>query len=148
GSMQPPRPHRVRRTQEEGTTMKDSTSQSRMRRSLLAACLAVALGAGDTRAEPAGGARYAERTASPDFHSRPSWVWPHAGPAPAGRGGAVHVVAHCDDDGPASLRQAVLDAASGDTIDMGSLDCSTISLTTGAIVTAANDLALIGPGRD
>ena len=128
--------------------MKDSTSQSRMRRSLLAACLAVALGAGDTRAEPAGGAGYAESTASPDFASLASWIRSHAGPAPAGRGGAVHVVAHCDDDGPGSLRQAVLDAASGDTIDMGSLACSTISLTTGAIVTAANDLALIGPGRD
>jgi hypothetical protein len=59
--------------------------------------------------------------------------------------GAI-AVTNCDDAGPGSLRDAVAAAASGDTIDLTQLDCSTITLTSGAIGVAEDDLALIGPG--
>ena len=45
-----------------------------------------------------------------------------------------------------SLRYAAANAASGDTIDLTGLSCSTISLTTGAIVFAQNSISLNGPG--
>lgn len=45
-----------------------------------------------------------------------------------------------------SLRYAATNAASGDTIDLTGLACSTISLTTGAIVFAQNSISLNGPG--
>lgn len=45
-----------------------------------------------------------------------------------------------------SLRYAATNAASGDTIDLTGLTCSTISLTTGAIVFAQQDITLNGPG--
>ena len=47
-----------------------------------------------------------------------------------------------------SLRYAAANAASGDTIDLSSLTCSTISLTTGAVVFAQADITLNGPGKD
>jgi hypothetical protein len=56
-------------------------------------------------------------------------------------------VANCDDDGPGSLRAAVTGAASGDTIDLTALTCSTITLATGAIAIMIDSLALEGPGR-
>lgn len=56
------------------------------------------------------------------------------------------VVANCDDNGKGSLRAAVHGlAASGDTIDLGQLSCSTITLTSGAIATNLDDLRIIGP---
>ncbi|HKE47797.1 MAG TPA: choice-of-anchor Q domain-containing protein [Rhodanobacteraceae bacterium] len=57
-------------------------------------------------------------------------------------------VTNCDDSGPGSLRDAAANAADGDEIDLFQLDCSTISLTTGAIVTGQASLTLVGPGRD
>ena len=66
---------------------------------------------------------------------------PHA-PVPA----SAIVVTNCDDDGPGSLRAAIALAASGDAIDLTQLDCGTITLTTGAIGVAQDDLSLIGPG--
>jgi hypothetical protein len=56
------------------------------------------------------------------------------------------VVSNCLDSGPGSYRQAVLDAVSGDTIDLTSTGCSPITLTTGDVITALNDLTLQGPG--
>jgi hypothetical protein len=55
-------------------------------------------------------------------------------------------VLNCNDAGPGSLRQAAIDAVSGDTIDMSSLTCGTITLTTGAIAIGQADLTLQGPG--
>ena len=55
-------------------------------------------------------------------------------------------VTNCDDDGPGSLRATIAAAASGDTIDLSALTCATISLTTGYIGIAQDDLTLIGPG--
>ena len=67
--------------------------------------------------------------------------------APPARAG-THAVLNCNDGGPGSLR-AVVGAAStgsGDTVDMSALDCSTISLSTGAIVVAQDNLTIAGPG--
>ncbi len=55
-------------------------------------------------------------------------------------------VTNCDDDGAGSLRATIAGASSGDTIDLTALTCGTISLTTGFIGIAQDDLTLIGPG--
>ena len=65
---------------------------------------------------------------------------------PATPSGTTITVTTCNDSGAGSLRNAVSVAASGDTIDLASLACSTITLTSGAIDIAQNDLLLIGPG--
>lgn len=57
--------------------------------------------------------------------------------------GAI-VVTNCNDSGPGSLRDAVSLAATGSSIDLTSMGCSTITLTTGAIVASQDDLALQG----
>ncbi|MGH8171659.1 MAG: hypothetical protein ACREPX_00835, partial [Rhodanobacteraceae bacterium] len=54
-------------------------------------------------------------------------------------------VSNCDDSGPGSLRDAVDSAVDGDTVDLTSLDCSTITLTSGAIAIAADSLTIQGP---
>jgi hypothetical protein len=59
--------------------------------------------------------------------------------------GAIEV-SNCNDDGAGSLRAAVLSAASGDTIDLTALGCSTITLSTGYIAVAQDDLVIEGPG--
>jgi len=46
-----------------------------------------------------------------------------------------------------SLRYAAANAVSGDTIDMTGLSCSTISLTTGAVLLPQADIAVKGPGK-
>lgn len=64
-------------------------------------------------------------------------------------GGVTIPVTNCDDDGAGSLRDAVQNiAVSGDTVDMAGLTCSTITLTSGAIITAVDDLTIVGPGTD
>ncbi|MET0231511.1 MAG: choice-of-anchor Q domain-containing protein [Rhodanobacteraceae bacterium] len=64
-------------------------------------------------------------------------------------GGATIPVTNCDDDGVGSLRDAVQNiAVSGDTVSMAGLACSTITLTSGAIITAADDLTIVGPGTN
>jgi hypothetical protein len=56
-------------------------------------------------------------------------------------------VTSCDDDGPGTLRDVVDHwAGDGDTIDMTQLTCGKITLTTGSIVTFANNLTIEGPG--
>ena len=47
-----------------------------------------------------------------------------------------------------TLRYAVANAASGDTVDMTGLTCSTISLQTGAVTVNQADLTLNGPGMN
>ena len=63
----------------------------------------------------------------------------HAGPAQA----ATIVVTNLNNSGLGSLRQAILDAAPGDTIEFGVT--GTITLTGGALV-IDKDLAINGPG--
>ena len=58
------------------------------------------------------------------------------------------VVTNCDDSGPGSLRDALEAAVDEDSIDLTQLDCSRITLTTGAIVFGANSVSISGPGRD
>jgi hypothetical protein len=65
---------------------------------------------------------------------------------PAQPGAPAIVVTNCDDAGPGSLREAVAGAASGETIDLSALACATISLTTGYIGIAQDDLSIVGPG--
>lgn len=62
-------------------------------------------------------------------------------PVPA----ASIAVSNCNDSGPGSYRQAISDAVSGDTIDLTNTGCSQITLTTGDVLTSANDLTLQGP---
>ncbi|HET9033793.1 MAG TPA: right-handed parallel beta-helix repeat-containing protein [Dokdonella sp.] len=70
-------------------------------------------------------------------------------PAPRGSQPRVLEVTNCaDDDSAGSLRNQVELALSGDTIDLSTLTCSTISLSQGALKIALDDLSLIGPGAD
>jgi hypothetical protein len=63
------------------------------------------------------------------------------------RAPATYFVSSCDDHGYGSLRDALAWTQSGETIDLTSLPgCSTIILTTGALVTAHDDVTLVGPG--
>jgi hypothetical protein len=66
--------------------------------------------------------------------------------APRGGGGSVVVVTNCDDSGPGSLRDAVVNAIAEDSIDLSQLPCadSTITLTSGAIPVTADDLIISG----
>jgi len=106
-----------------------SRAAVRLRRRSLAAGLALALAL-----PAAAGASVSLRTALPVHRSaQPSAVtWP---------------VTSCADDGSAgTLRSVVAGAASGDTIDLSQLACSTITLTQGEIAIPQDDLLLSGPG--
>jgi hypothetical protein len=61
---------------------------------------------------------------------------------------ATRVVANCNDSGAGSLRNAVAGALSGDIIDLHSLSCTRILLTTGEIAIPQNSLTVIARGRD
>jgi len=65
------------------------------------------------------------------------------------RGPAPIVVTNCDDSGPGSLRDAYFNAPDGATIDLTQLQCSTITLTSGALTDSlsAEDVSLEGPGK-
>lgn len=144
--------------------MKTNTAPPRrgLRRTLLATCLGTALALGGAPAEaatmPMTGIAATTRPAWQAGLRAPvplaanplaeQWKRLHPPPPPQPLGGVTHVVTNCDDSGVGSLRDASLAAASGDTIDMSSLACSSITLTTGTIATGVDDLALIGPGRD
>lgn len=57
------------------------------------------------------------------------------------------IVGSCKDDGSSgTLRNVIAGATSGDTIDMTALNCSYISLTTGAIAIPQSSLTIQGPG--
>lgn len=58
---------------------------------------------------------------------------------------AAIVVQNCQDHGPGSLRQAVIDNTAGGPIDLTQLTCSSITLTTGAIEVQRAQL-IKGPG--
>lgn len=68
--------------------------------------------------------------------------------APRATPAALLPVANCNDDGAGSLRATVAAAASGDEIDLRQLQCSKITLSTGAVEVDVDDLAFLGPGRD
>jgi hypothetical protein len=56
------------------------------------------------------------------------------------------IVSNCGDSGTGSLRDAVSRAATGDTVDLTRLQCSSITLTGGEIASGLSNLSLIGPG--
>ncbi|HEX4481623.1 MAG TPA: choice-of-anchor Q domain-containing protein [Rudaea sp.] len=59
----------------------------------------------------------------------------------------IQFVMNCNDDGAGSLRETIKSAVDGDTIDMFTmLQCSSITLTSGAIKTDHKNLSLLGPG--
>ncbi len=70
-----------------------------------------------------------------------------ASDASSGNAGMSVAVTNCNDSGPGSLRDALARAVSGDTVDLRSLDCSKIILTSGAIEVLQSDISLVGPGR-
>lgn len=93
----------------------------------------------DTRMGDHASRRASLDNASRDFRAKRSQ---HAAvlPAPNAVG-----VSNCNDAGPGSLREIIANAASGDTIDLTSVGCSEITLTTGALVVPQNQLKLQGP---
>lgn len=140
--------------------MKTNTATCRgLRPTLLASCLGTALALGgapveaadSTLRELAASARATWRqpaAARPPNPLAEQWKLLHPPPPPGPHGGTTHVVTNCNDAGAGSLRAAALAAATGDTIDLSSLACSLITLTTGTIATGVDDLAVVGPGRD
>jgi hypothetical protein len=61
---------------------------------------------------------------------------------------AMRVVTNCSDSGAGSLRNALTSAISGDVIDMRSLSCTRIVLTSDELAVPQSSLTLLGPGRD
>jgi hypothetical protein len=128
----------------------------------LAACLALALaigaatGTASAAAVPRGarvesvpvwlgaGLRSLQASAASRSRARPFADWPRQ---PSG--GPTVVVQNCDDSGPGSLRDAYFNAVDTETIDLGQLACSTITLTTGALTDSslATTVQLDGPGK-
>jgi len=60
---------------------------------------------------------------------------------------ATRTVTNCNDSGAGSLRAAVAAANSGDTVDLRSLTCSRVTLTSGAITVPQDNLQLLGRNR-
>lgn len=60
---------------------------------------------------------------------------------------AAPAVINCNDGGPGSLRQSVIDSSNTDAIDLTQLQC-TITLTTGALIIGQNSLTINGSGSD
>jgi hypothetical protein len=60
---------------------------------------------------------------------------------------ATRTVKNCNDSGAGSLRAAAAAADSGDTIDLRSLTCSRIMLTSGAIVLPDQFITIVGAGE-
>ncbi len=73
--------------------------------------------------------------------------------APLAEAATTWTVNTCDESNvgsgtTGSLRYAAASALSGDTIDMSTLACSTITLSSGAVVLPQVDITLVGPGKD
>lgn len=75
-------------------------------------------------------------------------LMPAASRAPAAPPLLLPVTSCADDGGAGSLRAVVAAAGEGDTVDLGALTCSTITLAQGAIPVLLNSLTLVGPGAD
>jgi hypothetical protein len=62
--------------------------------------------------------------------------------------GALPVTSCADDGSPDTLRSVIATAASGAVVDLTQLECSTITLTSGAIPISVDDLTVQGPGAN
>jgi len=91
-----------------------------LRRRALALGLAAAFGLASVDA--------AAHVPPPGLHLLPDWLGQRARPS-----GTIIVVENCNDSGPGSLRDAIANASGDTVIDLDSLTCSTITLTTGAL---------------
>jgi hypothetical protein len=99
----------------------------------LAACLAVALCWLPVDARPLR-AHASVRATSFAFHAAPL-------------GGATLPVTSClDDNSGGTLREVLATAGEGDTLDLGGLACSAITLANGELSTSLDDIRLLGPG--
>jgi hypothetical protein len=132
-----------------GVTM---TAKSQTTRSFhltpLAACLALALTGGalaqDNLKPGIHAQRHAAVSQAPRIRAMKGNAARHA-PQPHG---AQDLVTNCLDDGSAgSLRSVITAAADGDTVDLSTLTCSTITLTpaSGQLSVPQNGLTLVGP---
>lgn len=59
---------------------------------------------------------------------------------------STRVVSNCNNSGPGSLRDVVASSVSGDIVDLRSLPCSTITLSSGQINIGVQSLSITGPG--
>jgi hypothetical protein len=97
---------------------------------------------------------YASATGPYPFAQRASLSKQHPArlPSPSRAPGqhATLEVTDCNDatlgSDSGDLRDTISSATSGDTIDLSNLQCSTITLTKGAVFIDVNDLSIIGPG--
>jgi hypothetical protein len=64
----------------------------------------------------------------------------------AGSGSVLPVTSCADDGSPGTLREVVIGASSGDTVDLTQLTCGSITLSTGQVQILVNDLTIEGPG--
>lgn len=131
-----------------------ATLRARMKPLVLGLALACTTGA-DRDALALSGREALSSARTADFLSRvPGRSWQprfapdkKVGASPSHPSAMTWTVSNCDDNGPGSLRDVVDHfAVDGDTIDMTALTCGVITLTTGSIVTAANNLTIDGPG--
>ena len=142
----------------------DTQCFRRLARKPLVACLATALvlGAGSASATASRHvapleAAILDRVNNGDPPPLPDWWkqpdpaeiaqrWhPAPHPSPEVPAGSI-VVQNCNDSGAGSLRQALNDAVSGQTIDLTQLSCSSITLTTGSLLFTQTSITLQGPG--
>jgi hypothetical protein len=134
------------------------------RLSPLAVCLTLAYGLAESAAAlaqsaPARGSAPVGSSATGLGQPQSLWAWRFAASdgvrrhtnlydAPPHQPAATIEVTNCNDHGSGSLRNAINNANSGDTVDLTHLSCSNISLTTGELAIAVADLYLVGPGAD
>jgi hypothetical protein len=135
----------------ETEVMRNSTIRSSALRLLpLAAALAVALAPGLSSAAPlnaAGARRFDPDHFGADYPALqpPTQRQQHLARQAPSNYHAGPSVTNCKDSGAGSLRNAVAAAVSGDQLDLGSLHCSKITLTSGAIDVVVDDLKIRGP---
>lgn len=130
-----------------------ATLRARMKPLVLGLALACATDAGhDALAlgrEALSSTRAADFLSGVQGRSRQRLVAPgkKADASPSPPSATTWTVTNCDDNSPGSLRDVVDHfAVDGDIIDMTALTCGVITLTTGSIVTSANNLTINGPG--
>ena len=114
----------------------------------LSACIATLIAS----AALAGTAYAGMSSAPPDFRDDPAArIFPQrltglSVSARFQRSGAAITVTNCDDTGSGSLRAAIGASGDGDTVDLSVLQCSVVTLTSGAIAVKQANLQLVGPG--